>query len=148
MLKILFMILLSFNGAIAETIVIQSPSAKKRSKAILDKNFLFMKSNSEEAFTRETSSSNQSNANLHQAKPHASSSSLANINSSLSQIKKVQVTSLPKKSQMPVATMQAPAQKSEHKPNINIFDENNWDDYVDYEEIELEESLGVKAVIK
>jgi hypothetical protein len=148
MLKILFMTLLSFNGAIAETIIIQSPNNKKRSKAILDKNFLFMKSNPEEAFTREATSSNQPNTNLHQSKPHASSSRLANINSSLSQIKRVQVSSPPIASQKPGATKQGPVQKQDRKLDINIFDENNWDDYVDYKEIELEESLGVKAVIK
>lgn len=148
MLKLFLVLLLCFNSVIAETIIIKSPNAKKRSKAILDKNFLFMKADTEEAFTREVSDSTPHTSNR---PPVESSSNLGNINSSLNQTRKKN-TNIGK----PIITTYKPtstnnkisSQTPQVKTQVNIYDENNWQEYADYEEIEIEESLGVKAIIK
>ena len=148
MLKIFFLLILITAPAQSETIIIKSPSAKKKSKAILDKNFLFMKTGNEEAFTRGHSVPNSQAQHNPESK---SSSNLSHINSSLNQTQKKhtnirkQVTAPKPESKSMNPNSSSTAQT---KTQVNIYDEDNWQEYTDYEEIEMEESLGVKAIIR
>lgn len=156
MKKILLVLIILCLPVNAETIVIKRGGGR-RSKAILDKKFVFMQAGQEEAFTRSEESSSSSSSKPVQ---HQSSKS---INTLSKQLKKT-----PARKAAPVKTAAPVTRTASHsKGNPNghsgrgqgggtvaskpvqqdIYNEDNWGDYAEYETVEMDESLNVNAKI-
>lgn len=154
MKKTLLLLLLLSLPVQAETILIKRSGGRK-SKAILNKKFVFMQAGQEEAFTR--SEEEQTSPSQGTVK-HSSSK---NINTLSKKLVRTQV-SKPKATRTKVtkaasSTQGNPNGSSGSSSNAgltaskpvqqDIYDEGNWGDYAEYETVEFDESLNVNAVI-
>ena len=155
MKKTLLLLILLTLPVQAETILIKRSGVRK-SKAILDKKFVFMQSGQEEeAFSRAQTSSSRVNQPRIKEK---SSENISSLNNRLIKIKEPVAPVILSKVKVPrsnkiltkipsSSTVGSSTGKTSKPVQVNVYDEGNWNDYAEYETVEMDESLNVNAKI-